>query len=359
MGKAYDSRQLTRNQKARSLSTREAGGKQELLTKDPESVYRTTAVRSEALDAEIYQRKENIIAMSPVTLSAKAWITNAACLAILIVTAVQSLGASWVQEPVQPRIDEEFTKQEKIYRRRGTGSYVANRGLSSYAEVLPAGFCDALGRLGSSDRWLDIGAGEGQAILDYYALPGDAAPGKCGGSGPRARVVAISIEDRRTDKWKQQSASLGNDRLQYLSGKHLRHYSLEELGKFQIITDVYGGFTYTENLSRFVENALSLLEIGGTFFTVLPAVHLEDDTDKLGTWYKTELVDAASRPVKVCSWLKQTPCTKINCESKTDWDEPTQLIEIRKTCSGVAVQRTNLVEYTAGTPPGRRFQLEP
>jgi SAM-dependent methyltransferase len=297
--------------------------------------------------------------MISVKLSAKCWKIPVARLALVIVMAVQSLGAGWVQEPVQPRIDEEFAKQEKIYHRRGTRSYTANRGLTNYAEVLPAGFCAALGRLGSSDRWLDIGAGEGQAILDYYTPQGDAAPEKCGGSGPKARAVAISIEDRRTDKWQNRAASLGDDRIRYLSGKRLSQYSLEELEKFRLITDVYGGFTYTENLSRFVDKVLSLLEIGGAFYTVLPAVHLEDGTDKLGAWYKTELVDAASRPVKVCSWLRQTTCAKISCESKTDWDEPTQLIKIHKVCSGVSVPRTNLVEYMAGAPPGRRFQLEP
>jgi hypothetical protein len=295
--------------------------------------------------------------MSPVKWSAKALGT--ARLAVVLVVAVQLLGAGWVQEPVQPRIDEEITKQEKIYRRQGARSYTANRGLSSYAEVLPAGFCDALARLGSSDRWLDIGAGEGQALLDYYAPQSDTAPEKCGGSAHKARAVAMSIEDRRTDQWKQQSASLGDDRLRYLSGKRLRQYSIEELGKFQLITDVYGGFTYTENLSRFLERVLSLLEMGGSFYTVLPSVHLEDGTDKLGTWYKTEMVDAASRPIKVCSWLRQTTCAKITCESKPGWDEPTQLIKIDKVCSGGAVPRTNLVEYTAGTPPSRRFQLAP
>ena len=298
--------------------------------------------------------------MPSVKSSAKGWKAAVARLAVVIVIAVQSLGADWISEPVQPQIDEEFAKQQKIYHRRAGRSYVANRGLSKYAEVLPTDFCDALGSLGGSDRWLDIGAGEGQAIVDYYGPRDEAASAeKCGGSGPRARAVAISIEDRRTDKWRQQAMSLGEDRIQYLSGKRLGHYSLEELGKFQIITDVYGGFTYTENLSRFVDKVLSLLEIGGAFYTVLPSVHLEDGADKLGTWYKTELVDAASRPVKVCSWLKQTSCTKVTCESKSNWDEPTQLIKIRKVCSGVSVPRTNLVEYTAGTPPGRRFQLEP
>jgi hypothetical protein len=297
--------------------------------------------------------------MSSIKLAAKAWNIAAALLILVIVTAAPSLGADWIKEPVQPRIDEEFAKQEKIYRRRDAGSYTTNRGLSNYAEVLPAGFCAALGRLGSSDRWLDIGAGEGNAILDYYAPQAVAAPEKCGGSGPKARAVGISIEDRRMDSWKRQAASFGNDRLRYLSGKRLRQYSREELGIFQIITDVYGGFTYTENLSLFLDKVLSLLEIGGVFYTVLPAVHLEDGADKLGSWYKTELVDAASRPIKVCSWLKKTTCVKVACESKTDWDEPTQLIEVRKTCEDVAVPRTNLIEYMAGAPPGRRFQVEP
>ena len=281
----------------------------------------------------------------------------AARLAVLIVLQALGLGAGWPQEPVQPRIDEEFAKQEKIYRRRGAGSYTTNRGLSDYAEVLPTGFCDALGKLGSSDRWLDIGAGEGQAILDYYAPQGDGAPEKCGGSGPRARAVAISIEDRRTDKWKRQAASLG-DRTRYLAGKRLSQYSRDELGKFQIITDVYGGFSYTEDLSRFVGKVLSLLEVGGSFYTLMPGVHLESAKDKLGILYLTELEDAAGRPLRVCSWLKQTACAQVICESKSNWKRPTELLNIRKVCSGVAVPRLKLWEFEAGYPPSRRFQLE-
>ena len=177
-------------------------------------------------------------------------------------------------------------------RKKSTGSqgadvpsgYVTDRGLSDYAELLPTGFCDALGRLGSSDRWLDIGAGAGQAILDYYALEDDAAPAeKCARSFSKARAVAMSIEDRRTDKWQQQAAIFGGDRIRYLSGKRLRQYSAEELGKFQIITDVYGGFSYTEDLSQFVEKVLSLLEVGGVFYTMVQSVHLEDGKDKPNT----------------------------------------------------------------------------
>ena len=301
--------------------------------------------------------------MRSIKSSVKGWKTAGMGLAVLIVLQqALGLGAAWPQELAQPRMDEEISKQEKSFQRRGAdvpSGYITNRGLSDYAELLPTGFCDALGRLGSSDRWLDIGAGEGQAILDYYALEDDAAPAeKCARSFSKARAVAMSIEDRRTDKWRQQAAIFGADRIRYLSGKSLRHYSVEELGKFQIITDVFGGFTYTADLSQFVDKVLSLLEVGGVFYTMVQGVHLEGGKDKPSTWYETELVDAAGRDEKVCSWLKTTSCVQVTCESKSDWDSPTELIRIQKVCSDVSVPRTKLLKFEAGNPPGRRFQLE-
>jgi SAM-dependent methyltransferase len=290
------------------------------------------------------------------------WQAVGARLAVLIII-IQLLGlkAAWSQEPVHPRIKKEFLEQEKIYRSRGAEGrrvYTTNRGLSRYAELLPSGFCDALGRLGSSDQWLDIGAGQGEAILDYY-VPEDAAAERCRGSGPRARAVAISIEDRRTDDWKQQTARFGDDRMRYLFGKRLRQYSPDELGKFQVITDVYGGFHYTEDLSQFIDKVLGLLEVGGGFYTLATGVHLEDGKEKLGSLYLTELEDAFGRPVKMCSWLKKISCVQVTCDSKSDRDRPTELIKIQKVCNDTSVPRMKLVEFEAGYPPGRCFQLDP
>ncbi len=301
--------------------------------------------------------------MRTVDSSAPGWRARLAELAVLIlVMQALSLPAGWSQESGQPEFDEEIEKQEQIYRKGGTEgrrSYTVDRGLAKYSESLPSGFCDALASLSSSDRWLDIGAGQGQAVLDYYAENAAAAGEKCGGSGARARAVAISIEDRRTDRWKQREASLGEDRIRYLFGKRLRQYSPEELGKFQIVTDVYGGFTYTEDLSRFMEKVLGLLEVGGGFYTLATGVHLENGKDKPGSLYLTELEDAFGRRVKVCSWLQKISCAQVACESQSDWDRPTELIAVRKVCSGTSVPRTKLVEFEAGYPPGRRFQLDP
>jgi SAM-dependent methyltransferase len=290
--------------------------------------------------------------------------TTGTCLAILIVLQAFGPGAGWPQDSTERQIDGEFTKQENIYHSRGDdvpSGYVTDRGLSAYADVLPTGFCEALGRLSSSDRWLDVGAGAGQAILDYYAPKDNAAPAKkCAGADVKARAVAMSIEDRQTDKWRKRAASLGNDRIRYLSGKRLRQYSCDELGKFQIITDVFGGFSYTEDLSLFMEKVLGFLEVGGSFYTLVQNVRLEDGKDKPDeTYYQTELRDPAGSDVKVCSWLKKISCVNVVCESKSGWDSPTELITIRKVCSDVSVPRMILLEFEAGNPPSRRFLLEP
>ena len=183
-------------------------------------------------------------------------------LAVLIIVVLQALGlgSAWPQEPVQPRIDEEIVKQEKIYA-AGAPRFPA---ATSRVEPCSSTGCSSLrllrslASLGSSDRWLDIGAGDGQAILDYYAPGTTPSLGKtCAVTSGRVRAVAMSIEDRRTDKWHRVAASLGKDRIRYVSGKRLREYSSRGAWKFQIITDVYGGFSYTEDLSLFMDKVLS------------------------------------------------------------------------------------------------------
>lgn len=292
--------------------------------------------------------------MGSVKFSLKRLKPTATRLALLIVLHAISPGVGWVQQSAAPKIDEELAKQERVYH-SPSGSvpsgYITSRALSDYVALLPAGFCDTLAGLGSADRWLDIGAGKGDAILDYYNRT------KCRRPGVKARAVALSIEDRRTDAWVKRAASLGEDRLRYLAGKRLGQYAPEEIGKFQMITDVYGGFTYTEDLSRFVAKVLSLLEIDGVFYTMVQGVRLEDGKDQADTAYQTELLDPAGNDVKVCSWLKRISCVKVACESQSEW-APTELIDVRKVCSNVAVPRLRLTEYQAGVPPVRRFQME-
>ena len=283
---------------------------------------------------------------------------------VLLILQTLWLEPSHSQNPGSPKFYEEVSKQESILYSEGarvTEGYTIDRSLAVYTEGLSSEFDRALANLGPKDRWLDIGAGQGQAILDYYTPDYDLIhPEGQERRGEKAQAVAISIEDRRTPVWRQNAASLGANRIQYFFNRRLREYSLEELGQFQVITDVIGGFSYTELLSLFVEKVLGFLELKGSFFTVLQDVHLEDGTNQpyyAGSPFLTEIANADGSEVKVCSWLKRITCVEVTCESRAEWQPPIEAFRIHKVCDDVKVPALVLINYVAGTPPERRFQL--
>lgn len=259
---------------------------------------------------------------------------------------------------------KEIVKQESIYQSKGdqvpTG-YSVDRSLVDYTRGLAAEFGRDLATLRPTDRWLDIGAGQGQAILDYYAPGNDALLGRAQ-VGKKAKAAAISIEDRRTPVWHQTAASLDANQIQYFFGKRFGEYSAEELGKFKVITDVLGGFSYTENIAQFMEKALRILEVNGSFYTVLQDVGAESDANRPfypNSRFLTEIAnaDSGASSVKVCAWLKSITCVKVSCELRTDWKPPIEVYRIHKECENVTVPELATVHYQAGTPPERRFQL--
>ena len=274
-------------------------------------------------------------------------------------------GIASAQTPDNPKIKAEISKQESIYRSEGDrvpAGYTIDRTLENYADALATGFDEALARLGPGDRWLDIGAGKGQAILDYFAPKYDLAhPDGRERRGKKARVVAMSIEDRRTVDWQLSAASLGGNQLQYLFDRRLRDYKLEELGQFQIITDVIGGFSYTTDLTLFMEKVTGLLALDGSFYSVLQDVHSEVGTNQPyyeKSPYLTEIKDTSGAEVKICSWLKSISCVHVTCELKKGWRPPVEAFHVQKVCNEVKVPALAPVHYEAGTPPERKFVLK-
>ena len=259
---------------------------------------------------------------------------------------------------------DELAKQEAIYQSRGAevpAGYVIDRSLLSYTKALPEAFDRALGLLRERDRWLDIGAGRGQAVLDYYTPKFDMLHFEGRDErGSKAQGVAMSIEDRRTTEWHAKAAILPPDKIRYLAGRRLREYSREELGSFKLITDVIGGFSYTADLSLFVERVLALLEVNGSFFTVLADVRRETGDSKPhyeGSPFLTVIAGTDGADLKVCSWLKSITCVKVTCEAKDKWEPPIEAFQVQKVCAEVAVPALTPVHFEAGTPPERGFKL--
>jgi SAM-dependent methyltransferase len=268
---------------------------------------------------------------------------------------------SHAQTAQNKKIEEETLKQESIYQSRGAEvpeGYVIGRALPAYVNALPSEFGQDLANLGASGRWLDIGAGEGQAILDYYNPT--SAIEKNREESSKVQSVAISIEDRRTSRWHQTAARLDTNQIRYLFGKSLGDYTVEELGKFQIITDLLGGFSYTRNLSRFIEKTLGFLQVNGSFYSILQDVHSESRVNQpfyTGAPFLTEILNPDGSKMQICTWLKNISCVQVRCEFKPGWKPPVEIYRVQKVCDNVTVPPLTPVHFTAGTPPERRFQL--
>ena len=285
-------------------------------------------------------------------------------LAALLLLQGLWLGAAHAQLSINPKLAEEIAKQESIYQGKGEQrpeGYVIDRSLLAYTFTLSPGFDRSLADLGPADRWLDIGAGQGLAVLDYYTSRYDAmhVEGR-ERRGKKAQSVAMSIEDRRTPLWQQTAAGLEDGKIQYLFGKRLREYTQEELGRFQLITDVIGGFSYAVDLSLFVEKALAVLNVNGNFYTLLQDVHAESGTNKphyTGSPYLTEITQADGSKLRICPWLKSISCVEVTCQLRPEWKPAIEVYHIRKTCDNVSVPALKTIHYEAGTPPERGYQL--
>jgi hypothetical protein len=287
-----------------------------------------------------------------------------AALSALLALAIPAASAAEPAKPPAAVLDGEMSRQQEIYRSRGAATpsgYTIDRALETYARGLNTGFLQTLAGLHGAERWLDIGAGEGRAVIDYCTTPASAMPGGFAAwPTARASVLAMSIEDRRTDDWHRAAASAPPCRMEYVFGKPMGEYGPGELGQFNLITDVMGGFSYTPRLSTFMERVLSALAVNGSFYTVLADVHAEGVSNPphyQGDPHLTRIVAADGSEVKVCSWLKRIGCVEVACEFKSDWTPPIESYHIRKVCPDVRVPAVKLVDFRSGTPPERRFVL--
>jgi hypothetical protein len=257
----------------------------------------------------------------------------------------------------------EAAKQSRIYQSKGKEvpeGYVVDRSLLSYQYILPEAFTDTLATLRPEQRWLDIGAGEGRAVMDYVTGKHEVVLNVRGAprDGKKAKVVAMSIEDRRTAQWHEAAASLEPDQMRYLAGKRLREYSAEELGKYQVITDVLGGFSYTQDLSLFMEITLAALDTFGGFYAMLQDVSSDTGGNRPfypGAPFLTEIKRADGSDMKICSWLKSISCVEVTCEFKPISSPPIEVYGVRKVCDAVKVPALQPTHFEAGTPPERRF----
>lgn len=147
-------------------------------------------------------------------------------------------------------------------RKLEQNSFHTDSGLDNFKRFFPYDFEDYLNSLGSSQRWLDAGAGQAKPMIEYLE------------KGGLAYCVACSyrIPQEAEENIKAAEAKYGR-RFVYVAGKYFSEFSDTELQAeqgFDLITDVNGVLYYTHTVQEDLKRYLKILNIGGKLFFTKP-----------------------------------------------------------------------------------------
>ena len=219
------------------------------------------------------------------------------------------------------------------------GDFNDFRGMTDYIAVLGEEFAAQVARLVRGKRWLDVGAGHARAQKEYLLAKMSLKQRFFEG---KAEVVAVAAE--APTKLNIHAIKLdtavhgiggGAGNLNELVGRYVEDIPDEELGKFNIITDVFGAVSYSERLDVVLNKYLRLLTEGGTLYVHTVSFH-------------TQIIRKDGSKIAMFEWLQAIPGLRVTVGS-TDFS-------ITAERPGVVVPRLKLIGGKADAPPERLFQ---
>ena len=169
-------------------------------------------------------------------------------------------------------------------------AFNVSRSLSTFFQIFntfPRGnLADRLRSLGPRDHWIDMGAGMAGPMMnqlganfdhmaDRFIPPSGSWARRATSNSPRMTAVGISDDFSRAhahpdniDFYNRFRREVDPEIFQYRAGRPIEAYEnpIEEIGRAQLITDAFGPTAYTRDLTRVLEQYLSLLDEGGAAY---------------------------------------------------------------------------------------------
>lgn len=148
-----------------------------------------------------------------------------------------------------------YGDKPKTLMRLDKSDFISDRRLIMYTKLLP-GLKERITQATEDHHWIDLGAGNGRAIFDYYSL-----------SNGQARVTAISYSEsafKGSNKTKLTDEQISKFR--FLNRKLFEEIPLDHLEPADTISDLFGVITYAPDLKLVLSKALGLLKPNGLLF---------------------------------------------------------------------------------------------
>ncbi|MBI3557191.1 MAG: hypothetical protein HY074_13085 [Deltaproteobacteria bacterium] len=214
------------------------------------------------------------------------------------------------------------------------GRYENFRGLEDYRGLLGDWFLKHLYGLGRFARWIDMGAGHGRAQREYLADKSNLAKNVVLG---KAKTLAVAYEQPVfRDKAALYDSTLPTPkRHQKLIGRFVEDIPDAELGKADLITDVYGALSYTDRLDEVLNKYLRILNDGG-------AIYFYTESLRTKIWRKDGTV------LYLYEWLQTLQGLRVETDLRG--------YRITKTSPDAQVPQLKLIGGYASKPPARIFK---
>lgn len=238
-------------------------------------------------------------------------------------------------------------------------NFTVDRGLSQYENHFPfktaRGVKVTLASLPKKSVWFDMGAGKGHALVDGLKL--------------NSNLTAIGVSYVRPGK--SADLNIYGERAGYLEGDYVENMMdlgrlKPYLGRVNVITDVYGPFSYTNDVPRLLQTYLDLLETDGVLFVnFLVDRKIEHDPyARVGYSSMNSVLksDGTKSNAGILEWLMQIEGIQVLDAARAE-SEPGAVheksigLKIKKTATHVTVpSNLKLETYEADSPPRRTFR---
>jgi len=224
--------------------------------------------------------------------------------------------------------------------------FVTIRGLGEYEKVLGTRFSARLASLRRGDHWIDMGAGDARAMATFLRderfaqnMPRMPWPFRWGERPPQTTALGYEAPANLTELNQLEG-------FRYLGGRYLEETPLAELGRGDLVTDLYGPASYTPHLDDVLGIYGEVAKPGADIFFLVDR--------------RTKIVDAAGNAVNrrrwISEWLREAQGVRGVELRYVDYGG-SFIVHVRRTSGPVSIPKLELTSFTASDGVGNPYRV--
>ncbi|MFZ4715864.1 MAG: hypothetical protein ACOYL6_19230 [Bacteriovoracaceae bacterium] len=242
--------------------------------------------------------------------------------------------------------DDDFKSVEQMVY---SNNFTVDRGLDRYKKTFGDFFSSTLSNLKSTQTWVDFGAGEAKALLQYQSA--------AKGLGAKTIAVGVTRPDKSDEIVALEESISQSDNFSYLAGRFVEKIDDSEFGIIDIGTDYYGAASYTHQPTELFNKYLRLLKKDeGQLFVLFSISGYEDPISHQFIRTETKVINIEGKEVPFHDWLSMQKGIEVIISTIK---EHQVMLKIRRTGDNVNLPHLVLETIQEGTPPFRVFRERP